>query len=117
MLFTVEGEQIETLPRTRIEFFDSCVQRLSGRQIEAMRAEINRRFDAGDVNTSSWIPGSDWTGTPFEPIYYDACHEDWDSSRWFFGLLVWDTVMQREDSWAFIRQDVAQGLTYFRVEF
>lgn len=36
---------------------------------------LDSRFDEREVDTSSWIPGADWTGTPFEPIYY-ACGED-----------------------------------------
>jgi hypothetical protein len=71
------------------------------------------------VDTSSWIPGADWTGTVFQPIY-EACGEDENAAALFFGLLVWQVVMDREDCWSFGRYEKEgipiRGMTYFRID-
>lgn len=81
--------------------------------------ELNSRFDTRQVDTSSWIPGSDWTGTVWQPIYY-ACGEDAVTAGLFFGLLVWQIVMDREDCWSFGRYEKEgipiRGMTYFRID-
>ena len=46
--------------------------RLSPQQIRDIKAELNALIDGTEVNTSSWMPGEDWTGTPYEPIYTKA---------------------------------------------
>ena len=80
--------------------------------------ELNSRFDAREVDTSSWIPGSDWTGTVWEPIYR-ACGEDHVTAGLFFGLIVWQVVMDREDCWSFGRYEKEgvpiRGMTYFHI--
>jgi hypothetical protein len=80
---------------------------------------LDSRCDAREVDTSSWIPGADWTGTVFEPIYY-ACGENPDVAALFFGLLVWQVVMDRDDCWSFGRYEKEgtpiRGITYFRID-
>ena len=80
---------------------------------------LNSRFDQREVDTSSWIPGSDWTGTVFEAVYY-ACGENPEVAALFFGLLVWQVVMDREDCWSFGRYEKEgipiRGMTYFRID-
>lgn len=80
---------------------------------------LDSRFDENEVDTSSWIPGADWRGTVFQPIY-DACGEDLDTAALFFGLLVWQAVMDREDCWSFGRYEKEsvpiRGMTYFRID-
>ena len=81
--------------------------------------ELNARFDKREVDTSSWIPGSDWSGTPFDAIYW-ACQQDETAAGLFFGLLVWQVVMDREDCWSFGRYEKdgtpIKGMTYFRID-
>ncbi len=66
------------------------------------------------------MPGSDWTGTVFYPIYEDACHRDQSAAARFFGLILWDVMMRRPETWAFGRYEAngasIEGLTYFRVD-
>src|SRR5215467_6965803 len=62
--------------------------------------ELDHRFSTREVDTSSWIPGADWTGTVFNPIY-EACARDQNAAALFFGLLVWQVVMDRGDCWSF----------------
>ena len=87
------------------------------RVCDALNAFIDHEGQ-GEIVTSSWIPGADWTGTPYEPIW-QAVGEDWDTARFFFGLIVWYVFMNRPETWAFGRYPKNQGdvigLTYFRV--
>jgi hypothetical protein len=77
------------------------------------------RFDTREVDTAGWIPGADWRGTVFQPIY-GACGEDSDAAALFFGLLVWQPVMDREDCWSFGRYEKEgipiRSMTYFRID-
>jgi hypothetical protein len=81
--------------------------------------DLNARFDEREVDTSSWIPGSNWSNTPFQPIYR-ACEEDETAAGLFFGLLVWKVVMDRDDCWSFGRYEKdgvpIKGMTYFRID-
>jgi hypothetical protein len=71
------------------------------------------------IATAGWLPGSDWTGTPFEPIYTKAARGDFDRSAMFFGQLVWYTIMNRPETWGSGRYQVdgrdIGSRTYFRV--
>ena len=48
-----------------------------------MVARVNELIDesGGEVATAGWLPGSDWTGTPFAPIYTKAAREDFTPFR------------------------------------
>ena len=81
--------------------FDTLRQRLSEDELDAMVARINELIDeaGGEIATAGWLPGSDWTGTVFAPIYTKATRQDFDRSAMFFGQLVWFTMMQRPEPW------------------
>jgi len=73
----------------------------------------------GDIATAGWLPGSDWTGTAFEPIYTKAARGDFDRAAMFFGQLVRFAVMERPERWASGRyqldgRDIGSR-TYFRL--
>jgi hypothetical protein len=98
--------------------WSQALGRIDPQAYRRIHDDLDQRFDGREVNTSSWIPGSDWTGTVFQPIY-DACGEDQPAAL-FFGLLVWQVVMDREDCWAFGRYEKEgipiRGITYFRID-
>jgi hypothetical protein len=77
---------------------------------------LNKRIDGSDINTSSWIPGNDWTGTVFEPIYI-ACSKNIVNSGLFFGLILFDLMIKRNDAWGFGKYEKdgvpIKGITYF----
>jgi hypothetical protein len=79
---------------------------------------LNSRFEGHEVDTSSWIPGADWSLTPFQPIY-EALQDEVDAGL-FFGLIVWHVVMDRDDCWSFGRYEKdgapIKGMTYFRID-
>ena len=72
-----------------------------------------------EIATAGWLPGSDWTGTPFEPIYTKAAREDFGRSAMFFGQLVWYAVMDRPERWGSGKYQVdgrdIGSRTYFRL--
>ncbi len=49
--------------------YDVWTSRLTRDQIQSIKAEILRRIDGDEIATAGWIPGSDWSRTPFHPIY------------------------------------------------
>lgn len=120
MLIDVDsGKAIEQVPY-RADF-DAIRSRLTTDEFDAMVERINGLIDeaGGEIATAGWLPGSDWTGTPFEPIYSKAAREDFGRSALFFGQLVWYTVMRRPEAWGSGRyqvdgRDIASR-TYFRL--
>ncbi|HEV2697130.1 MAG TPA: hypothetical protein VGU90_03990 [Terriglobales bacterium] len=70
---------------------------------------------------SSFVPGPDWRGTPYQPIY-DAMYERygaepaWNQSRLFFGLLVKDVIVHRPEHWLCYKvpeEELEKGTNYF----
>ncbi len=121
MLYTVpDMKRIEGVPHgAEYRAWRAALDRIDSRAYHRIHAELDSRFDEREVDTSSWIPGSDWTGTVWEPIYH-ACGEDPVGAGLFFGLLVWQVVMDREDCWSFGRYEKEgipiRGMTYFRID-
>jgi hypothetical protein len=118
MLYSVDDGKIIT----RIPYeskYRLSRNRLSDEEYNAIVDELNRRIDSNEVHTSSWIPGSDWTGTVFEPIYSKACNEDVEEAGKCFGLILWVVMMNRAETWSFghyMKNDIPiEGLTYFIV--
>jgi len=126
MLCSVNGKEITGIPRRRQADFNAWRRNLSNEDYENVIRNLHQVFDEAiesgqareqnGIVTSSYIPGRDWTNTPYQPIY-EACGENFDQARLFFGLLVWDAVIQHENNWIFIRQerdsDHPLGMTYF----
>ncbi len=83
--------------------------------IDAVKDYLDNAKDNDAPVYSSHIPGSDWSGTPYLPIY-EACN-DWDHARRLFGLLAWEAVIEHEDDWVFINEeksnDTPGGKIYF----
>jgi len=82
--------------------------------------ELAQRIHGTEIQTSSWIPGEDWRGTVFQPIYEDACGQDPIAAAKFFGLILWDVMLHDEHYWSFGRYEKdgipIGGLTYFQVQ-
>ena len=120
MLIDVEtGKAIEHVPFRRD--FDILRERLTAAEFEAMVVRINELIDTsgGEIATAGWLPGSDWTGSPFQPIYEKAARADFQRSALFFGQLVWYTIMKRSERWASGRYQVdgrnIGSRTYFQL--
>ena len=53
--------------------FELRRSRLTSEQFDAICNELRGMIDGNEVHTAGWIPGNNWVGTPWEPIYTDAC--------------------------------------------
>ena len=120
MLIDIDsGKTIHQVPYSAK--FQALRRRLNDIEFEAMVARVNELIDAsgGEIATAGWLPGSDWTGTPFDPIYTKAARGDYEQSALFFGQLVWYTIMNRPERWASGRYNLdgkeIGSRTYFRV--
>ena len=129
MLFTQDKQRVTEIPHPRE--YRVWRARLTDAEYDGLIAAVTKRIDTGvdlgasritigapHIITSSWIPGHDWTGTPYQVIYEKACLEDENQAALFFGLVVWHAVMLHPESWSFgkYHQNDILGTTYFRVE-
>jgi hypothetical protein len=93
---------------------------MSQAELKAIKAWLNARISTHDIHTSSWIPGSDWTGTVFLPIWEKACLKNVSEAAKCFGLILWEVMMERPEAWSFGRYKLnevpIEGMTYFRIE-
>ena len=118
MLIDVEsGEPIDHIPHS--DLWQIVLDRLSTAQMQSIFRELERRTSNKEVNVAGWLPGSDWSGTPFQAIFEIAARSDYDTSARMFGLFVWVYFMERLDRWGFGRYDTAtqhvESMTYFRL--
>lgn len=121
MLIDIDtGRPIDRIPYR--SNFDALRKRLSDDEFDGMVDRINELIDeaGGEIATAGWLPGSDWTGTAFAPIYTKAARGDFDRSAMFFGQLVWYTVMKRPERWGSGRYQLdgneIGSRTYFRLK-
>lgn len=118
MIYSIESQTvIENVPH--IQQFNSWISHLSEDEIHSIKEELNARIEGSEVNTSSWIPGADWTDTVFQPIYSKACNHDEESAGKCFGIFVWVVFMDHPEYWSFGRYEKdnipIKGMTYFKV--
>ncbi|MBN2271028.1 MAG: hypothetical protein JXN61_10460 [Sedimentisphaerales bacterium] len=119
MLFSIDGKKITGIPRRRRAHFGIWRDNLSDSDYEAVVEAINAYVDSVPPDkpfVSSFIPGHDWEGTVYEPLYL-ACGRSKEQSGWFFGLIVWQVMIDRPDKWIFKPLDKEEdvlGTTYWR---
>jgi hypothetical protein len=119
MLYSIDGIEITDIPRRRRTDFKAWRDNLADSDYEAVVEKINEYVDAVPPDkpfVSSFIPGSDWTDTVYQPLYL-ACGQSKEQSGWFFGLIVWKVMIDREEKWVFKisdKEDDVLGTTYWR---
>ena len=111
-------ESIDRIPHSReYDVWKTRLSQLDPTAFGTIFNELNRRVSGSKVHTSSWIPGRDWRGTVFQPIYH-AC-QDQETAAKFFGLILWEVMKKRDEAWSFGKYEKdgipIKGLTYFRV--
>lgn len=101
MLIDIDTGRVLGVPVKFKKDFDTLRSRLTLEQFQGAVTRINELIDGagGEIATAGWLPGSDWTGSPFEPLYTEAARLNYDIAARFFGLLVWYTVMDRPERW------------------
>ena len=96
------------------------LSRMLPSEIAAIKARLNDMIDGTEIQTAGWMPGADWTGTPFQPIYEKAAHCDQTVAARCFGLIVWEVFMERPEKWTSGRfekdGEPIGSRTYFRVD-
>ena len=119
MLYSIDDKEITGIPRRRLADFKAWRDNLANSDYEAVVEAINKYVDAVPPDkpfVSSYIPGSDWTGTVYEPLYI-ACGQSVEQAGWFFGLIVWQVMIDHEEEWVFKladKEDDVLGTTYWR---
>ncbi len=115
MLYDIDRNLVTTVPHETE--YRAWISNLSDKDLAGIRKQLTRMITDSDIHTSSWMPGEDWTGTPFEPIYETACGQSFQKAGWCFGLILWELMMEREEAWCFIKDPDREilGTTYFRV--
>jgi hypothetical protein len=60
MLYSLDnGSYFNKVPHQKE--YKLWMSRLSISDYQAITGELNSRIDGNDINTSSWMPGKDWT--------------------------------------------------------
>lgn len=117
MLMSVDtGLKVTKLPH--MQDYTRWRSKLSDDDYEMIEDAINGQIDENDINTAGWMPGHDWAGTVYEPLY-EACGKSITQAGMFFGLIVFKILMERKDAvWAFGRFEKdgvpIRSMTYFR---
>ena len=116
MLISVDtGSKVTKLPHARD--YARWRKNISDADYDKVEDANKQQDHANDDNTAGWMPGSDWTGTVYEPLYY-ACGKNEIQSGLFFGLIVFKVLMERTDYvWGFGRFEkdgvAIRSMTYF----
>lgn len=94
-----------------------ALRRLSPDDVREIRAALDVRIAGSRIETSSWIPGSDWGSTPYQPIYEVAAQRNWDLAARMFGLFVWEAFERHPLDWYTDRFSMGGEEDRFRVYF
>jgi len=119
MLYSLDDKEITDIPKRRQRAFNIWRSNLADSDYEAVVEAINAYVDTVPPDkpfVSSFIPGSDWTGTVYQPLYI-ACGQSEEQSGWFFGLIVWQVMIDHPEGWLFKladKEDDVLGTTYWR---
>lgn len=97
--------------------YNLLCSRLSAAELTAIRETLDRRIEGKRIETSAWIPGSDWRGTVYQPIYEKGARMNHDLSGLMFGLLVWEAFERHADDWYTERFSMGGEEDRFRVYF
>jgi len=134
MLITEDGSEVRTVWHKKD--YNTWTRRLSKFELDSIQEALNNYIDYPDqpnnlldsildgkrrIITSSWVPGNNWTGTPFQAIYEKACNYNEESAAKCFGLILQEIIIKRPETWMFGRYKMSddrpiKGMTYFIVK-
>lgn len=95
-------EMMTGKPITRIPYesdYRQFMARMTPQEIGEIEAALNAMIDGTEIQTAGWMPGKDWSDTPFDPIYRKAAHCNEEVAARCFGLMVWVVFMKRPERW------------------
>lgn len=97
MIEMMTGKSVTKVPFAKE--YAAFLSRMTPTEIAAIKAELNSKIDGTEIQTAGWMPGNDWTGTVYQPIYETAARRDSAAAARCFGLMVWEVFMERPDTW------------------
>lgn len=108
MLESVEETKFTEVPAARRKDFERWKAALVAKYGSRAQRKVNdaileRIGDAKYIN-SSWIASQDWDGTPLQWLW-EVVGENETLGGFFFGLMVWETLITDSDTWVFFRPD------------
>ncbi len=93
----MSGQLIQRVPyENEYKIFMS---RMLPEEIEVIKERLNVMIHGTEIQTAGWMPGKDWSDTPFDPIYQKAARKNPDLAARCFGLMVWEVFMERPETW------------------
>jgi hypothetical protein len=117
MLYDLDDNQIRDIPKKRKKEYRIWRSRLADEDFERIKAAIDAAVGGNEIAVSSFIPGKDWRPTPYQPIF-EACGRNEQHAAFFFGLIMWQVMIERDEAWYFKPADKEAddilGMTYFR---
>jgi hypothetical protein len=66
------GKEENSIPSKLRRELDHCKHVMGRSAVDAVLDKLNEVLARGEIHTSGWIPGSDWTSTAFQPIWIAA---------------------------------------------
>ena len=89
-------------------------------EIHAIKARLNEMVEGTEIQTAGWMPGTNWSNTPFQAIYEKSARLDVKIAAKCFGLMVWEVFMDRPEKWTSGRfekdGEPIGSRTYFRCQ-
>lgn len=97
--------------------FRRALSRMSEAEVAAVRMALDDRIEGSRIETSAWIPGSDWRGTPWQPIYDVGARGSFEQAALMFGLFVWEAFDRHPADWFTTKFSAGGEEDRFRVYF
>ena len=94
-----------------------ALARMSEAEVGAVRSALDARIEGSRIETSAWIPGSDWRGTPWQPIFDVGAKGSFELAALMFGLFVWEAFERHPADWFTTKFSAGGEEDRFRVYF
>ena len=103
---------------SRKKLYDRIINSLDANELTSIRNKLDNKISGKEIITSGWLPGNNWNGTPYQPIYDKAACGDYEISGLMFGIMVWEAFERHPDKWFTGRFEIKNrdigSRTYFK---
>lgn len=114
-LFSQNGKEMREIPNKRQVFYNSIKSRISHNDFDILKEYIETMIlNLEKFNSSQLGSRKDWDSTPELKIILDSCNGDYDESRFFFGLVIWEILIHDHHRWFFYETEDEKGKFYVR---
>lgn len=105
------GSQIFGIPHKRQEFFNNGKKNLTSKEFEDLKNYVNEIIDKVLISKSTdnkffvpgWEAAGSWENTPLQTIWEKVCFHDSKSCALWYGLLVMEVLIDRNEDWKAIK--------------